>query len=249
LSHTEPECFCYHSEAEARRPIQLIISNNPKGKIYWNYYPLLCAGNNCKNSLCKYAHTLNEVNYHPLHYKCLFCPNECNIASCEFVHLKTFNNNNEHVRNIKRLYGEFKPIPTKFERENYKTFRCLLNECNDTACLGYHDDSERRRKGNYYKVMCGQLLHGNNVGTVKDCSKGDNCEFCHSLNELKYHENNYKKKECTNIVCKLGQDKCSNIHNEHSLLIHRIKLNTFENYSLAIKSLTDSKQVLEVFHN
>ena len=246
LAHNESECFNYHSEVEARRAIQLIISNNPKGKTYWNYYPVLCTGKYCNGFLCKHAHTLNEINYHPLCYKCLFCTTNCKSENCEFVHWKRFEENIEHIRNIKRLYGEFKPIPTKFEKESYKTFRCLLNECNDSECLGYHNEAERRRKRLYYKMMCGKLLHGDNLGTVKDCSKGDKCNYCHSLNELKYHGEYYKKKECTNTICKLGQEKCSYIHNEDSSIITRIKLNTPEDYKLAIKSLTNSKQVLEV---
>lgn len=249
LEHDKSGCFNYHSEAEARRPIQIITSSNPKGKTFWNYYPALCTGANCRNFSCKYAHTFNEINYHPLHYKTLLCEHESEYScrhDCVFAHSKLVSGNSEHVRNVKRLYGEFELSPANFTRDTYKTFRCLLSECGDLGCLGYHDARERRRKSKQYKMMCGKLLRNQGIGTTDDCSKGDKCKLCHTLNELKYHEEVYKTEECNNVVCKLGPEKCSRIHNEDSVLVSRMKLNTLEDYRMAVDLLCSTQSKLQV---
>eukprot|EP00826_Nyctotherus_ovalis_P055606 TRINITY_DN739_c0_g3_i1.p1 TRINITY_DN739_c0_g3~~TRINITY_DN739_c0_g3_i1.p1 ORF type:complete len:422 (+),score=75.83 TRINITY_DN739_c0_g3_i1:58-1323(+) len=249
LEHDKSQCFCYHSEAEARRPIQRISSGNSKGKTFWNYYPALCTGANCRNFSCKYAHTFNEINYHPLHYKTLLCEHKSEHDckdSCVFVHSGLVNSNSEHVRNVKRLYGEFEPSPANFTRETYKTFRCFLSECNDPGCLGYHDTSEKRRKSKQYKMMCGKLLRNRTIGTTNDCSKGDKCKLCHTLNELKYHEEVYKTEECNSVACKLGPEKCSHIHNENLVLVSRMKLNVPEDYRMAIDLICSTQNKLQV---
>uniref|UniRef100_A0A6C0CLB1 C3H1-type domain-containing protein n=1 Tax=viral metagenome TaxID=1070528 RepID=A0A6C0CLB1_9ZZZZ len=96
------QCLYYHNEEQRRRPPVTGIINELGTKTYsWKYIPKWCkhlqpdsVGKMPKKcpfgDNCYYAHTLNEILYHPLLYKTRKCKNGLGckrINVCAYVHI------------------------------------------------------------------------------------------------------------------------------------------------------------------
>ncbi|CAG9310345.1 unnamed protein product [Blepharisma stoltei] len=82
----ENDCINYHQSSERRRPPKRM----PNG--LWNYRPRLCNySDDCdKGDQCTFAHSEDELKYHPLKYKtknCRFNDGSCPLGKyCPFAH-------------------------------------------------------------------------------------------------------------------------------------------------------------------
>eukprot|EP00826_Nyctotherus_ovalis_P017608 TRINITY_DN15192_c0_g1_i1.p1 TRINITY_DN15192_c0_g1~~TRINITY_DN15192_c0_g1_i1.p1 ORF type:complete len:331 (+),score=78.16 TRINITY_DN15192_c0_g1_i1:467-1459(+) len=189
----------------------------------WNYYPIACSNNALHNlSDCRFAHTNGEISYHPLVYKTRLCNSatkdsqgqlpECKDRgkACPFAH------SSADLRNLKEIFKEEvkkTQVVSKFSVETYKTAACKKELCRDKNCLHYHNTLERRRTGKYkYKnSMCSHVFVDGKYVDPSFCLNGDNCQYCHTKNELYYHKDNYKKNQCKRHSCRYGQ-YCPDIH-------------------------------------
>lgn len=188
----------------------------------WNYYPIPCNNGTAHNfSRCRFAHTDEEANYHPLVYKTRLCGAAKDLQgqlpdcedkgkACPFAHSAA------DLRNLKEIFKEEVirvQTLSKFDVESYKTVACKREVCTDKNCLHYHNVLERRRTGSnrYKSSMCSNVFVNGRYGNPSACLNGDNCQYCHTKNELYYHKDNYKKSQCKRNSCRYGQ-YCPDMH-------------------------------------
>ena len=230
-------CFNYHGPEERRRP--LFEEENLNSLYQPVKCPSLLETGECLNGdLCRYAHTQNEVNYHPLFYKtepCSGCVYEKNTRFCPYFHPDELN----RKVTIEKLHmkvnkGQFKGKGTSEpDQDNFNLDSFKANSCphkgshNPKVCIYYHHDKDKKRPVgifHYSSEMC------YNVKKNRSCPNGDNCGFCHNKVEQLYHPERYKKKFClccphTVHKCEYG-NYCSFAHSEDEIkieLLHNLK--------------------------
>jgi len=185
----------------------------------WNYYPVACNNKKEHNvSQCRFAHTEEEINYHPLVYKTVLCSlkETCKNRHCSFAHSL------DDLRRLKEIFREevIKKEQQQsesnkgFDIEMYKTIGCKKKDtCKDKNCLHYHNLFEKRRlpKYKYNSDMCSNVFVKGRYESPSLCLNGDNCQYCHTKNERYYHKENYKKSICKRSNCRYGVF-CPDIH-------------------------------------
>lgn len=197
---------------------------------FYNYIPILCENHPPSKSIvdttdvekCVFAHSDNEIMYHPLIYLTTFCLNSKDCKSIchnshglnkgqgfrriydfkrkEMIDLSLTLQNCELLKKNIRSYDSLLEIPTEFSLDTYKTVECKLKSmCNkDThLCYSYHDIQERRRHPRLYKLLneiCNYAQPSSNSPFFPEhCPLKDNCEKMHSRYELLYHQENFRK--------------------------------------------------------
>jgi len=113
---------------------------------------------------------------------------------------------------------------TDHDLSNFRTTWCAKRYDHDHELCGFaHFEVNggwlRRNpsKQRYKAEMCTCIVAvpDNSTGktqfSLNHCSKGINCELCHSKEELIYHPSNYKTNLCHSESCRLG-DVCPNLH-------------------------------------
>jgi hypothetical protein len=176
----ESPCFNFHQGQKPRR--QLISLGEGK----WNYSSKKCQKSRCNQEKCPFAHSTEEIYFHPDRYKKDPCKYSAKNGECE-------------------IYGFFCPYqhceidifevkPEKFELETFKTIKCEIKKQHMySTCMFFHDHlkySDRRRslkEFSYSSESCPE--YGN-------CKDGDCCKYCHSEVEFKYHPSRFKTKPC-----------------------------------------------------
>lgn len=112
--------------------------------------------------------------------------------------------------------------------ESFKTEPCRIpSPHNHKQCNLYHNDKDRKRKGEFYSVDLCEFIEQNQI-----CPYGDACLKSHSGVEQLYRQDKYKKKFCSHYPfdinnCEYGEF-CSFAHEEEELLIellHRLEKN------------------------
>ncbi len=119
------------------------------------------------------------------------------------------------IAGARREYGM---VLTQFSVDTFRTVVCPNKDgCDNSDCLYYHNELERRRPSDckYVSKICQQVLENGKYVDPANCAKGDDCEFCHTKNELYYHRDNYKKKLCQRRGCGYGKF-CPDIHPEEA---------------------------------
>lgn len=192
-----------------------------KDKYHYNYVPIKCKDHISssdieKNTLCKYSHTENEINYHPLTYKTLVCRvKECNVPYCSKAHgidtndlrliysyninefMKLANTIQKHsLGNQLASYSDFIKRPNEFNPSNYKVLKCELRECGKQdrrLCHNYHLLEERRRPPMLFKYLASKCSNFNQG----ICKNEDFCNYSHGNYESLYHQDNYNRFPCT----------------------------------------------------
>jgi hypothetical protein len=206
-----------------------VVNKNVDGM--FNYLPIKCEAHNYTGNIdnihdnCRYAHSDNEIKYHPLYYKTKIClEKNCENKKCPDAHglnedfRKIYDSKNQEIISLaikfdkapnfsKFLikYSDIFPTPVNFSLDTFKVLPCKLSSfCGkDThLCYNYHDIKERRRPPRLFKILneiCNFAQPDKNADFYpQSCQKGDYCEKIHTRYELLYHEGNFRKiKECT----------------------------------------------------
>lgn len=195
---TENPCLNYHKGQQPRRPLVYL------GKYSWNYSSKKCKNTNCRLEKCPYAHTTEEIYYHPENFRKKSCNypllgGKCSKFGefCPFIHEQ----NNAAEEKI-----------VKFNLETYKVERCMEGEQHNYAnCYFYHENlrvCDKRRslkEFQYYPELCPES---------EKCEMGDKCQFCHTMVELKYHPSKFKTKPCIFKENCLNKEACPFYHQE-----------------------------------
>ncbi|KAL7635056.1 UNVERIFIED_CONTAM: hypothetical protein RMT77_014041 [Armadillidium vulgare] len=96
--------------------------------------------------------------------------------------------------------------------ESFKTIRCQKSDCDETRCIFYHNEEDRRR--NPYSIpyesgTCKNLSNGN-------CFNGDNCQYAHNSFESMFHPFEMYSKFCdaysSRKECFLVNPLCPHAH-------------------------------------
>jgi len=231
-------CFNHHDQEERRRP----VFDEETHSLLYN--PMWCDqikenGVCVIGDECSFAHTENEVNYHPLYYKtepCVTCEFANTPKLCPQYHsdeanraliLEKFRTKESREHSNNAHFGDVL-LPKGFSLDNFKTKPCTVKgNHNPKVCDHYHFDKDRRRPTNifnYSTVMCSYAARN------LECPEGDNCGYCHNKVEELYHPERYKRKFCLchphNVhKCEYG-NYCSFAHNEGEIkieLLHNMK--------------------------
>jgi len=231
-------CFNYHGFHERRRPA---FDDKTKQLLYEPIWcPNLNENGTCsQEDSCQYAHTQNEINYHPLYYKtevCKGCQYGLNPKLCPKFHSDETNRtlilekfkNKEGKSSSSGHASEDNSMQKGFYLDRFKTKQCTIKgNHNPKVCDYYHFDKDRRRPSDVYTYspdLCQYVEKG------EICPNGDDCGYCHNKVEQLYHPERYKKKFCLchphNIhKCEYG-NYCSFAHSEAEIeieLLHNIK--------------------------
>jgi hypothetical protein len=121
----------------------------------------------CNDTNCCFAHTQNELLYHPFNFKIKLCRDyllgNCDILLCPNSHdyltdFRTiYNTSDPKIKNIiEQTQGMYliRPFitdnryitPEEFNPTTYKVSKCPLEEyCKSSQCLLYHSRKEQRR--------------------------------------------------------------------------------------------------------
>lgn len=178
-----PVCLNYHEGQQPRRA-PILYANGQ-----WNYRPVLCKRENCvfKDS-CKFAHTKEEIEYHPLRYK---------TRNCE---IKGLNHSFIDPEKCSYAHNDLRVFKTQekksvFSFDTFKVNQCLLTqEHNYYTCENYHHQNDKRRDPSnyhYLPVLCKD----------QEC-KNDFCERSHNQTEVDYHPEMFKTIKCTMNPCR-----------------------------------------------
>jgi hypothetical protein len=156
----------YKNTGEMRRKIKFSTAQG------YNYLPVLCKEvESCsKGEKCRYAHTNNEIQFHPLKYKTSICFRQCDNIYCPFAkdgnELRViYNGEDEDTiklcleveaflkdQKIYKSYQELFQYPTEFDLNTFKIKECR-GGCNLDyhLCLNaHHSASELRRPQNIF---------------------------------------------------------------------------------------------------
>jgi hypothetical protein len=197
-----------------------LVNNNERRRLpyqiqddKWNYIPKLCENKwNCRFGLnCHFAHSRLEQIYHPSNFKVKKCENDI-IADDDYCLKSGANCTFYHNDYEKRTSGLQKRV---FDLSTYKIYKCNKVGC-DENCINYHDITERRRDPilfSYSEVPCINVRPGTDF-LPRNCENGDYCNLAHSKNEVYYHENNYKKRTCFRVDCRLKYCAFTHVTNE-----------------------------------
>lgn len=255
LEHDKNNCPSYHCETEARRIVQK-SENSKTHKIVWNYYPAKCSGKNCMNKNCKFAHTENEILFHPLFYKTLYCKihDSHSFINCAYVHVE--DTKKEYIRNTLFLYEGIEPGETMFSLATYKTFPCFNKKCEYYNCLRYHNFEEKRRKAStqWYSILCGKLVHNNEILDPNSgvCKNKENCSYAHSIYEIFYHDNLYHTMSCDKYLCELGNECCYALPKNSNEILEKMQEGAKIDHNLRmepIKSLDSALPIITKLGN
>jgi hypothetical protein len=163
--------------------------------VHFNYICALCKVDGCKNPLCRYGHSDNEILFHPLTFKTLLCRDflngKCNKDLCPRSHSYLtdfriiYKADDPSVKKILELGTNlytFKPdslwdkyLPLEFNLGTYKINQCPLSshcKLDRPLCLNYHDNTDRRRhpnKFNYMPVHCSHVFVNGQWGNPVNC--------------------------------------------------------------------------------
>ena len=184
---TENPCLNCHTGQKLRREVISLGGNK------WNYRPKKCTKLNCRNHRCQFAHTKEEIFYHPIIFKTLPCKftlidGVCSKygSVCAFTH-------QEATENTDPLLSAKKT--EVFDLNTFKTVKCSRNGPHDyKQCVFYHA-FDRRRSQIIVKYDCEMCKDPAN------CMNGDQCNKCHTEPELLFHNEYYKKRSCTMKNC------------------------------------------------
>ena len=201
---TETPCLDYHTGQQPRRPLIYL------GKYSWNYSSKRCKFPNCKKEKCPYAHTTEEIYYHPENFRKKPCnypllTGKCSKFGefCPFIHEQS---------------NPAKEKVVKFDLETYKVERCTESEQHNFAnCYCYHENlrlSDRRRSLKEVQYNAELCLES------EKCEQGDKCLFCHTMVELKYHPSKFKTKPCMFKENCLNKEACPFYHQECNDRVH-----------------------------
>jgi hypothetical protein len=160
LKHTDtslPKEFLINEDDEKRRRLKFLYNS-------YNYIPLLCQSN-CGREECIYAHTENEINYHPLIYKTEFgkIKNDSDSFNYRSNGSRDFriiyNNDAENARSLcvklekwltnKKLHMNYMDViepPTEFNLDNYKVLGCTGCGRDYHYCYRYHEKKLEQRR-------------------------------------------------------------------------------------------------------
>lgn len=234
-------CFNYHTFQERRRAVFLDKTYTLAYEPVWCSH-LLERGICPNEDQCQYAHTQNEINYHPLYYKtepCGGCAFIANPNMCCKYHLDEVSRSLILERCLTKKSKEATGghplrihMPSReFNIDTFKTIRCTVKgNHNPKVCVCYHFDKDRRRSPReflYSPTIC-YYISRNQI-----CPRGDNCEYSHNKVEQLYHPEKYKKKFCLyhphNLQkCDYG-NYCSFAHSESEIqieLLHNLQKDT-----------------------
>lgn len=187
-----PLCINYHHDQTPRRtPIQFANGQ-------WNYRPSRCNRENCiyKES-CRFAHTMEEVDYHPLKYKTKACDNK-NINH-SFIEPELCSYAHGDLRQVK-----IQEKLSLWNLDSFKVSQCTFTQIhNFPTCERYHQQNDKRRDPSIYTyspVLCENL----------EC-KNDFCQFSHNQTEIDYHPQVFKTIQCSEEPCRL-ESFCPFLH-------------------------------------
>ena len=213
-------CSFYHTPAERRRC--------PFNGNELSYCEIMCPrisnGNLCEET-CEYAHTFQEMVYHPNRYKVSWCEQ----ANCKGYNLcYQAHKPNEKLRQVTQFTineSSFKNIfSSHLDLNNFKVNQCEIHEPhNPKLCIYYHSFRDKRRIHKYTFDMCIE-------GEKEMCT--DTCNKSHNRVEQLYHPDKYKMKFCTFYPKKIHEcdygSYCSFAHSESDIkieLIHNYQRN------------------------
>lgn len=214
-SHKPMQCFNYHFEGQRRRPPigedgRLTYWDTP---CEWLARPARCP----HGESCHFAHSKDEVSYHPAKYKTRACNGkDCRKAICCFAH-----GDGELRIAAPRLYSRaalaaaagLPPIALGavhsetgealglIDLTTFKVFPCKggRNLPHDRkVCTFFHNPRDRRRApGSYAAEPCPESFDVEATTRSSRCSRGDKCPQCHNRLELLYHPDVYKRRFCS----------------------------------------------------
>ena len=187
---TETPCLNCHKGQKLRREVISL------GGSRWNYKPKKCANSNCRNNRCQFAHTSEEIFYHPILFRTLPCKfslinGVCSKygSVCPFIHKETIENTDPLLSGKTEV----------FDLCTFKTVKCCRTGSHDYKhCVYYHGVDKRRSQDTvqYDCEMC---------ENPKKCKNRDQCNKCHSEAELLFHSESYKKRQCMAKNCILNE--------------------------------------------
>jgi len=231
-------CFNYHNQNEKRRA----IFDEETSSLA--YQPIKCSylteNKPCLNGeICKFAHTQNEINFHPIFYKtepCQGCFFDSNSKFCPFYHsdevsrkmiLEKFKN--KFMKEMSKTQQTNSPTSQNtFSLDNFKAKPCQMKgNHNPKVCEYYHHENDRKRPVSVFHYSPNMCEYAQND---QPCPNGDNCRLCHNKVEQLYHPEKYKKKFClfhphSIYKCEYG-NFCSFAHSENEIqieLLHNLK--------------------------
>mmetsp|Transcript_29139 Transcript_29139/g.26545 ORF Transcript_29139/g.26545 Transcript_29139/m.26545 type:complete len:173 (+) Transcript_29139:280-798(+) len=86
--------------------------------------------------------------------------------------------------------------------------------CNSPTCYGYHSIEERRRPviNQQAQTLYYQAFFCPSVEQRTQCPDGENCKFCHTQNELRFHPRLYKCEPCSGCNMQKTPNLCPLYH-------------------------------------
>ena len=160
-----------------------------------------------KTRLCRYMRSAEDE-----------CECKNTGKKCPYAHSE------RDIRNLLRLLREnvlsicsiLNPVEEikvdAFDVSVFKIDKCQEDACLNPKCISYHNKLERRRVGVYKPIPCKSVYFDKCFHEPSICAKNDNCDYCHTKNELYYHPDNYKKSVCNRPTpCKYAE-QCPDIH-------------------------------------
>lgn len=193
---TETPCFNYHQGQKPRR--QLVSLGEGK----WNYTSKRCQKPRCVQEKCPFAHSTEEIYFHPDKYKKDPCKYKTLSGICEFFgHFCPY----QHAQ-----IDIIEEINEKFDLETFKTTKCSIKQQHMySTCSYYHDYlrlSDKRRSLKEFNYSA------ENCPNYGNCEEGDNCKFCHNEIEFKYHPLRFKTKPCAHKENCRNKESCPYFH-------------------------------------
>jgi hypothetical protein len=189
----------FNNYDEMRRPVI-------KEKYVYNYYPIKCKHHLDPKSFpaeCKFSHTENEINFHPLVYKTKicrikncdskYCHNAHGINKGDFRRIYPFYNRSliqltmymEVHQDADKLknYLDLIDNPGSFSIDTYKVKQCKNPGCSidRRLCYNYHKIEERRRPPKLFAYTNSECESFNNTKVNTFTSGGNFCKFVLTL--------------------------------------------------------------------
>jgi hypothetical protein len=164
--------------------------------VMFNYICAKCM-EKCINPLCNYAHSDNEIFFHPLVFKTHLCrkylTGNCGKELCPLSHdcLNDFriiySTTDENIKKViemsKILYdtstycSKNLSLPLEFNKYTYKVSQCPMTtycKLDRPLCLNYHTEFERRRcpkAFNYGPLQCNNIFKDHMWGNPTTCQE------------------------------------------------------------------------------
>ncbi|CAG9316089.1 unnamed protein product [Blepharisma stoltei] len=202
-------CMHYHEGELPRR----LPTKDANGE--WSYKPYLCKfPKPCRyQNSCTFAHTKEEVYYHPLVYKTKKCSYMLNNGICTRYGIHCPYSHDDYLRTPN---GENKPsVEVAFDLATFKTLPCSSQAIHDKkTCHFYHHYGDMRRNPylfRYAPVKCPNVIEVDKTGPRKECHIGQICNKAHNKVEIYYHPATYKQARCKYQDCNV-KGVCSFLH-------------------------------------